>query len=61
MRREQKRRRSLTVTPIFEPDRIAQINLQAAYEKVVSPHACRIIAPKPPVRKVVKDGASRRK
>jgi hypothetical protein len=47
MPRELKKRRTLKVTPSFEPDRIARLNLQVAYEKIVSPDHYRIISPKP--------------
>jgi hypothetical protein len=54
MLREPKRRRTLKVTPIFEPDRIARVNLQVAYERIVSPYHCRIISPNPRAEKVEK-------
>jgi hypothetical protein len=52
MPRELKNRRTLKVTPVFEPDRIARLNLQVAYEKIVSPDRYRITAPQPPAGQV---------
>jgi hypothetical protein len=54
MRRELKRSRTLKVTPIYESDRIARINLQVAYERIVSPYHCRIISPEARAGKVEK-------
>jgi len=54
MSRELNRRRILRVTPIFEPDRMSVINLQVAYERIVSPHHSRRVLAKPQAGKVAK-------
>jgi len=45
MHQERKRKRTLQVIRIFEPDRMAPVNLQFAYEQVVSSDQYRILTP----------------
>jgi hypothetical protein len=43
MCREPKRKRTLSVKRMFEPDRMSLFNLQAAYEQVIPPRQYAII------------------
>ena len=43
MHQEPKRKRILRVKRMFEPDRMAPVNLRVAYEQVVPPDQYRII------------------
>ena len=45
MHQERKKERTLQVKRMFEPDRMAPVNLQVAYEQVVPPDQYRIISP----------------
>ncbi len=44
MHQERKRKRTLRVKRMFEPDRISLINLQVTYERVVPTHQYRILS-----------------
>jgi hypothetical protein len=44
MCREPKRKRTLLVKRMFEPDRMSIINLQTAYEQLIPPHQYRVIS-----------------
>lgn len=52
MEKGQKEPRTLKVKRMFEPDRIAAINLQTAYEQVVPIKQYRMILPEPPGEKL---------
>ena len=54
MHQERKRKRTLRVIRKFEPDRMAPVNLQMAYEQVVSSDQYRILTPKPEFEKLEK-------
>jgi len=43
MNRELKKKRTLRVKRMYEPDRMAPINLQVAYEQVVPPRHYRLL------------------
>jgi hypothetical protein len=45
MHQERKQKRTLQVKRMFEPDRMAPVNLQVAYEQVVPSGQYRIITP----------------
>lgn len=45
MHQERKQKRTLQVKRMYEPDRMAPVNLQVAYEQVVPPDQYRIISP----------------
>jgi hypothetical protein len=45
MHQERKKERTLQVKRMFEPDRMAPVNLQVAYEQVVPPDQYRIVSP----------------
>jgi len=45
MRQEQKQKRILQVTRMFEPDRMAPVNLRVAYEQVVPSDQYRVLSP----------------
>ena len=45
MHQERKQKRTLQVKRMFEPDRMASVNLQVAYEQVVPRGQYRIITP----------------
>ena len=45
MNQERKQKRILQVKRMFEPDRMAAVNLQVAYEQVVPSDQYRIISP----------------
>ena len=45
MHQERKQKRTLQVKRMFEPDRMASVNLQVAYEQVVPLGQYRIISP----------------
>jgi hypothetical protein len=45
MHQERKQKRTLQVKRMFEPDRMAAVNLQVAYEQVVPSTQYRIISP----------------
>ena len=45
MHQERKQKRTLQVKRMFEPDRMASVNLQVAYEQVMPPGQYRIITP----------------
>jgi len=45
MHQERKQKRTLQVKRMFEPDRMASVNLQVAYEQVVPLGQYRIITP----------------
>jgi hypothetical protein len=49
MKQERKRKQkgAFQVKRIFEPDRMAPVNLQAAYEQLVSPEQYRMVLPEP--------------
>jgi len=49
MKQERKRKQkgAFQVKRIFEPDRMAPVNLQAAYEQLVSPEQYRIVPAEP--------------
>jgi hypothetical protein len=44
MHQERKQKRTLQVKRMYEPDRMAPVNLQVAYEQVVPPDQYRIIS-----------------
>jgi hypothetical protein len=52
MEKGQKEPRTLKVKRMFEPDRIATINLQTAYEQVVPIKQYRMILPEAPGEKL---------
>jgi hypothetical protein len=54
MHQERKRKRTLRVIRKFEPDRMAPVNLQMAYEQVVSSDQYRILMPEPISEKLEK-------
>ena len=51
MNQERKKKSTLRVVRMFEPDRMASVNLQVAYEKVVPTDQYRIFSSKKEVEK----------
>jgi hypothetical protein len=47
MKPKRQRRLTIEVQAMFEPDRIARMNLQAAYEKIIPPQRFRMVSPTP--------------
>jgi hypothetical protein len=59
MRREVKRRQTLGVRHMFEPDRMSSIHLQIAYEQLLPPRQYRIVPPEPIQIKILEKWPSR--
>lgn len=57
MDREQKRKRTIKVVRMFEPDRLSQLNLETAYERLLPYDQYRFMLPEHESEKLAVDQA----